>query len=939
MEKRRALIEKQLLTTLRDFLKEGGRERGARSVSMEALLERELGIGSLEKAELFHRIEQNFGIHLSQTALTQTKTVQDLFYAILEAHPPQKMVLEQSIEPLEALDLDVSLSQTLTEVLQGYAMAEPERPHIYLQDEAACEQILTYGALWQRANAIAQGLRKYGLGMGETVGLMLPTSFEFFEVFFGILAAGGIPVPLYPPFQPHRMEEYAKREASILNNAEIRFLFTPPHTEVLSALLRAFVSGLKETLTPDMCLHPIENKALLPKLESEDGALIQYTSGSTGSPKGVLLTHANLLANIRAFGAAMHIHPDDVVVSWLPLYHDMGLIGTWLGSLYYGIPLTVMSPLSFLTRPERWLWAIHYHRATISAGPNFAYELCLNKIEDSSIEGLDLSSWRLACNGAEAVYPKTMARFTERFKPYGFNPKSFCPVYGLAEASVGLTFSEINRIPRIDRILRAPFEKERRAIPAGNNTTDFLEFVSCGQALPEHTIRIVDEQDHVVPERTVGCLQFAGPSVMQGYYRNPEATRLFFHGGFGDSGDFAYMADQEVFITGRKKDLIIKAGRNVYPEEIEAITSEIPGVRKGCVIAFGVQDLKKGTEKLVIAAETKVRESSQHKIIIASILEKVTDGIGLPPDEVILLKPGMIPKTSSGKLKRSLCKRMYQKKQLTHERLPVFLQIIKLFLEGFRKKCTRGLVKLLKCIYTAYGFVLSLLTLGPLWLCALCAPPRVIFLLSQGWARWFFRLIFCPIKIVGKTHLYSTTPKVMIANHASYIDALVLLAVLPKACCFVGKKELMQVPFLRTFLKKIDFIAIDRLDLMQSLADIQTVAQKLKMGHSLVIFPEGTFTYATGLRPFKYGAFKLSVDLGIPLLPIALQGTRSILRAGSSLLSPGKITVTIQSPLFPKDHGWHEMTRLLRSARLMIAQHCGEPVLDLVAAGVAVPHS
>ncbi len=273
-----------------------------------------------------------------------------------------------------------------------------------------------------------------------------------------MILAGAIPVPIYPPFRADRIEEYAKREVGILRNAQARLLVTFAAAEVLSNMLQTFVPSLTKAITVKN-LQASTGTLPTVAIEPDDIILIQYTSGSTGEPKGVTLTHRNMLANIRAIEKAIGIKPTDVSVSWLPLYHDMGLM-SWLGSLYFGIPVTILSPLTFLTRPERWLWTIHYHRATISGGPNFAYELCVKKINPSDIEGLDLSSWQYAFNGAEAINPKTLERFAKKFSPHGFKLESFAPVYGLAEATVGLTFPSQKREPRIDKIQREWFEKE-----------------------------------------------------------------------------------------------------------------------------------------------------------------------------------------------------------------------------------------------------------------------------------------------------------------------------------------------------------------------------------------------------------------------------------------------------------------------------------------------
>lgn len=337
-----------------------------------------------------------------------------------------------------------------------------------------------------------------------------------------------------------------------MQSAQVRILITFSRAEVLSHMLRTFIPSLKEVATVKNLKSRTENFSPV-IVEPSDPALIQYTSGSTGDPKGVLLSHENMLSNMRAIGKALPIKQTDIVVSWLPLYHDMGLM-SWLGSLYFGIPLTLMSPITFLARPEKWLWAIHYHRATLSGGPNFAYELCAKKIPAKDLEGLDLSSWRFAFNGAEAINPRTLERFYKKFSPYGFKLEAFAPVYGLAESTVGLAFPPVTRAPRIDKVQRAPFEKENKAIPVkSSDEKNALEFVACGIPMPLHEIQIADDNGNVLPERHIGNIQFRGPSAMQGYFNNPAATQKTYRHGWWDSGDLGYLADKEIFIIGRKK--------------------------------------------------------------------------------------------------------------------------------------------------------------------------------------------------------------------------------------------------------------------------------------------------------------------------------------------------------------------------------------------------
>jgi acyl-CoA synthetase (AMP-forming)/AMP-acid ligase II len=335
-----------------------------------------------------------------------------------------------------------------------------------------------------------------------------------------------VPVPIYPPFKASRLEEYAQRQSRILQNAGARFLITFRQAEKLARLLKPGIPCLRGVVTvPELATETVGRQRILVTVASrgDQVALIQYTSGSTGDPKGVVLTHSNLLANIRAMGTGVNLQPGDFGVSWLPLYHDMGLIGSWLTALCFGVPIAILSPLAFLSRPERWLWAIHEHRGTVSAAPNFAYELCARKIDDRALEGLDLSCWRAALNGAEPISPDTLERFTRRFEPYGFRAEAFLPVYGLAESAVGLTFP-LGRKAAVDRIGRERFECGSSSALFESDASP-LRFVSEGSVLPGHEVRIVDDTSDEMGERVQGHIQFRGPSTMQGYSKSPPPPR------------------------------------------------------------------------------------------------------------------------------------------------------------------------------------------------------------------------------------------------------------------------------------------------------------------------------------------------------------------------------------------------------------------------------
>ncbi|MEO8362728.1 MAG: fatty acyl-AMP ligase, partial [Vicinamibacteria bacterium] len=621
---------------------ETGGDRAGRAVREQASLEREVGLGSLEKVELITRVERRSGRSLPDGVL-QSDTCAEIAAALSNAPVIAAAQPVTRREDAQAGAIETGpehLAPTVDRALATRAEQSPDHVTIFLTEDDGSERDITYGELFEGASRVAAGLAARGISKGDTVALMLPTGFDFLRSFQGTLLLGAIAVPIYPPVRLDRLAEYAERQGAILRSAGVRIMITIGRAKPIAEVLKSIVPSLQDVVTADdLASDPQARLRLSPRSRPEDPAFIQYTSGSTGSPKGVFLNHANLMANVRAIGFGLDARPVEVGVSWLPLYHDMGLIGSWLFTMASGYPLALRSPLSFLARPERWLQDIHRRRGTMSAAPNFAYELCVRRIQDEDIAGIDLSSWRCALNGAEPVRPETIDRFVQKFAKFGFRRETMMPVFGLAECSVGLAMPPVQRGPRFDRVDRAAFEKGH-ATRASEGDSQPNIFVSVGRALPEHEIKVVNQAGATLAEREVGRLFFRGPSTTAGYYKNEEATAAITHpDGFLDSGDLAYIADGELHIAGRLKDLIIRGGRNLVAAEIEEAASEVEGVRKGCVAAFGVIEARTGTEQVVIVAETKAREREARDEIERNIVERVSNAIGAPPDVVRLAPP------------------------------------------------------------------------------------------------------------------------------------------------------------------------------------------------------------------------------------------------------------------------------------------------------------
>ena len=588
---------------------------------------------------------------------------------------------------------------TLVESLLLQAEEKGQEEHLVLRDNDRVVGTLSFADLRDGALSAARALVARGVEPRQTVALMLPTSTEFYLSFLGVLAAGAVPVPIYPPVRADQLEEYVARHAGILHNAEVRALVTFREAEALARMLGPRIPTLKDVVRADRLVEE-GRTASAPSVpvrpEPEDLGLIQYTSGSTGDPKGVTLTHANLLSNVEAIGEAMQVNEDDVVVSWLPLYHDMGLIGCWFFALCHGLKMISFSPLQFLRRPRRWLQALTEYSGSLSPAPNFAYELCLRRIPDRDLEGLDLSSWRGALNGAEPINPETLERFCERFGPYGFRPEALKPVYGLAENTVALTFPALEDPPRFDLIQREPFERERRAQPVSEDGgpsegPEPLRFVSVGRPLGGQNVRVVDDNGVPVPERLEGQIEFKGTSTTPGYYKNTEATAAMrTSDGWTKSGDLGYVADGDLFITGRVKDLIIKGGRNIYPQEVELVAAEVEGVRRGCVVAFSAPDPTGLKERLVVIAETRRRKPEELSHLAAEVKRHVNQALHVSPDEVVMVPPQTVLKTPSGKLRRLECRKRHLDGTLTGKRPPAWIQVARLQVSAWWHKLRRA---------------------------------------------------------------------------------------------------------------------------------------------------------------------------------------------------------------------------------------------------------
>ncbi|QRO01038.1 non-ribosomal peptide synthase/polyketide synthase [Archangium violaceum] len=558
----------------------------------------------------------------------------------------------------------ISTHHTLVELLEARASERPgERLYTFVEEDGG-EPTLTYGELELKARRIAAALQARARA-GDRVMLLYPPGLEYVAGFFGCLYAGMVAVPAYPP-DPVRLERTLPRLRAIIQDAQATVVLSTSFVVSMGEFLFEQSPDLAELqwVATDELPAGLESSWRRPETGPDSLTFLQYTSGSTGTPKGVMLSHRNLLHNLGLIAGAFGAHPGSVGVIWLPPYHDMGLIGGILEPLYMGFPVTLLSPLDFLKRPSRWLEAISRHRATISGGPNFAFDLCVRKMTPEQRRGLDLSSWQVAFSGAEPIRPETLARFTEAFGPCGFRREAFYPCYGLAEGSLIVSGGAMEAAPVLRALDTAALEKGRAEAPRdGGQRT----LVGCGRTLEEQRLLVVDPESRVAcPPGRVGEIWVSGSSVAQGYWRKPEATEEVFlartaegDGPFLRTGDLGFLQeDGELFVTGRRKDLIILRGRNHYPQDLELTVEQAhPALRQGCGAAFSVD--VEGQERLVVVQEIDLRgQGDLRRQLLAAeeaagiIRQRLAEGHEVQLHALALIEPGSLPKTSSGKVQR-----------------------------------------------------------------------------------------------------------------------------------------------------------------------------------------------------------------------------------------------------------------------------------------------
>lgn len=582
---------------------------------------------------------------------------------------------------------NLSEINTIVDLLEYRAAEKPQGiAYNYLVDGETETVSLTYAELQSKVKAIAAILQSYCAPKERAILLYQP-GLDYIVAFYACLYADMIAIPAYPP-RPNRS---VSRIQTIIQDAQPKIALT---SQGILTNLEKRAAGTPELqaiswLATDNLPH-YSNSWRSPNSKSEDVAFLQYTSGSTADPKGVRVTHCNLFSNFKIICKSFEFHESTSGVSWLPPYHDMGLIGCILAPLYAGFGANLMSPLLFLQSPIRWLQAISHYRARISGGPNFAYDLCVRKIKPEQLADIDLSCWKIAFNGAEPINYHTIKQFVDKFAPCGFKAETFYPCYGLAEATLMVT-GGLRSKPVVVQTVDTQALQQNQIQPSMPEANSKI-LVGCGQSLGDNQVMIVNPETLTVCSEGIGEIWISGSSVASGYWNQPQLSAETFaariqgvEGTWLRTGDLGFLVDGELFVTGRIKEVIILNGRNHYPQDIErTIESQVEAIRPNCSASFSVTI--DGEEKLVIVAEVERRywdyqrratqngsgAKSQQEQLVKAIRRLVAQEHDLQVYEVLLLKPGGIPKTSSGKIQRRVCRTKYlegsfvtTKKQLT----------------------------------------------------------------------------------------------------------------------------------------------------------------------------------------------------------------------------------------------------------------------------------
>lgn len=586
--------------------------------------------------------------------LIVTLTQRGCFITLGEAVSQAQAIQTAHVKPIPETVVTGLMMPTFTASLEQAWNERPDMPAITLLQAGKPDVSLSTREMLCGAAGYAQTLAQAGIRPGEVVVLILQHSLEHIYAYYGAILHGAIPSIM--PFLTEKLlpERYRADLAALVAVTRPAAILTYPEFEGEVRASLAADSSVRAVLLTSQALPPCDPDFSAlggSRRRPEDIVLLQHSSGTTGLQKGVALSHQAVFNQLHSYARAIQLNPADVIVSWLPLYHDMGLIAGFLMPALLHIPLVLLSPFDWVRAPARLMQAVSRYHGTLSWMPNFAFSFCAQKTRDRDLQDVDLSSWRAVINCSEPVRWESIQDFTRRFAAYGLHPLAASTCYAMAENTFAVTQSALNEPVRMEAVDRDRLQMDKLAIPAGEQPA--IEMVSTGKPIEQVQVKVVDAAGASLPERQVGEVAVRSHCMLTGYYNRPDATEKALAGDWYLTGDYGYLAEGELFITGRKKDLIIVGGKNIYPQDLEMLAMTVPGVHAGRVVAFGVMDEKAGTEEVYMVAEADEADAQQRELIADTLRKTVTQGSAVALRGVRIVDAGWIIKTSSGKTARS----------------------------------------------------------------------------------------------------------------------------------------------------------------------------------------------------------------------------------------------------------------------------------------------
>ncbi len=905
--KKNQAIQAAIIKATQSFLIESGHKQAYRAVTLEKSLTYDLGIGSIERIELMQRLEKIFSIRLEENSIARADNL-DVIYEEILNKLEQKQPEYHFVDHIADLpEIDMRSAESLVDILLLGKQQDPLRTWLYLQNADGKEATLSYQELYNETINMACYLKEKGLRPGNKIVIALPTSCEFFYAFFASLLLGGRPIISSPLL----LKEKKQSLPPFLIDGDVDFVIAEDNLKSQLNLKKIIFLSPSDALDVK---HKDQNICIN---EKNNGVVGLLTAGTTGDKKEILLRQESVLENIKSSIDAMSMSPSDIVVNWLPLNNSVSLISMCLTSLYAGIPLVLIDYNDFLQQPERWLWAIHFHQGTISVASDFDLAQCTQKIKFHTLDGLDISSCRVALVATDQPQVDTLNAFNQKFSPYGFKETCLTPAYALTENGALLTISNPGNKYQTDQASLDRLLKENTA--EKTDTSLSIDYVNCGEVVGNNDIRIADSDGVVLKDRQIGKIQFSRPSSFE------DDSRRWI-----SSGDYGYTVNKSLFVIGREQGLIyLKESKQCYAKVIENLVGMLPDINANSVAAFNDSN-----ENYILVVETTVDSASQHSNVREIVSKKLKQSGISTPEKIIFLKNNSLPRTLSGKIKRFQCKKDYENNSLGRELSPSLIQKIKVKSKKIWNILSGKIKFSLRVIYTFYVGIILVLTGPPGWIIIMCLPRKLGAKFLKLWCKFLFASMFCPIKYsedpsVGE----SKTPIVYTANHTGYLDIVALISVLPSDISYIGKQELSDVGFLKKLMQHLGYIFVNPVDFTKTPGEIAEITETVKSGRSVLIFAEGTFTYATGLRPFKMGTFKIAAETMSPVCPVSIQGVRTVLRDGSCMFRPNFIKIHVSSLIFPVENSWSESLRLRDEAYKAIADNCGEKTISLIAAG------